>query len=67
MLFDDKNYKNIVESLTRILFYTQHTLYYLGNLLELLEFRSAENKLIRKKLGTLKYTHHSIFKMKYYP
>ncbi|CAF1258602.1 unnamed protein product [Rotaria magnacalcarata] len=31
-----------------------------GNLLELLEFRSLENELIRKKLGTVKYTHHSI-------
>ncbi|CAF1033274.1 unnamed protein product [Rotaria sordida] len=31
-----------------------------GNLLELLEFRSLENELIKKKLKTLKYTHHSI-------
>ncbi|CAF4129672.1 unnamed protein product [Rotaria sp. Silwood2] len=42
-----------------ILFYIHHTLYFLGNLLELLEFRSAENELIRKKLSTLKYTYHS--------
>ncbi|CAF4531757.1 unnamed protein product [Rotaria sp. Silwood1] len=31
-----------------------------GNLLELLEFRRTENELIRKKLGALKYIHHSI-------
>ncbi|CAF1589553.1 unnamed protein product [Didymodactylos carnosus] len=30
------------------------------NLLELLEFRSVENELIKKKLNSLKYTHHSI-------
>ncbi len=33
---------------------------FLGNLLELLEFRSVENELIRKKLSSLKYTHHFI-------
>ena len=43
-----------------ILFYIHHTLYFLGNLLELLELRSIENELIRKKLSSLKYTHHSI-------
>ena len=34
--------------------------YFLGNLLELLGFRSMENELITKKLSTVKYTHHSI-------
>jgi len=33
---------------------------FLGNFLELLEFRSIENELIRNKLKSLKYTHHSI-------
>ncbi|CAF0940276.1 unnamed protein product [Adineta steineri] len=31
-----------------------------GNLLELLELRSLDNELIKKKLSILKYTHHSI-------
>ncbi|CAF1660887.1 unnamed protein product [Adineta ricciae] len=39
---------------------TNHTLNFLGNLLELLELRSIENELIKSKLKSLKYTHHSI-------
>ena len=35
-------------------------MYFLDNLLELFEFRSIENELIRKKLSTVKYTHPSV-------
>ncbi len=49
----------IYQSYTFI-FSTNYIFSFLGNFLELLEFRSIENELIRNKLKSLKYTHHSI-------
>ncbi|CAF4636014.1 unnamed protein product [Rotaria sp. Silwood1] len=51
--------ETIIQSCSCTIF-THITSFVLGNLLELLEFRSLENELIKKKLKTLKYTHHSI-------
>ncbi len=44
-----------------VLFFTNHILvFFVGNLLELLDLRSSENEVIRNKLKALKYTHHWI-------